>query len=56
MAFIGKTAFNIRLPSLSYSKLLFTVLVRHSLQEHFTNGTGISRQKQAMYSLLQFKS
>ena len=56
MGFIRKTAFNIRLPSLSYNKLLFTAVVSYSLQEHFPNWTGISRQKQAMYSLLKFRS
>ena len=56
MGFTRKTAFNILLPSISYSKLLFTALVSCSLQENFPNGRGISRQKQAMYSLLQFKS
>jgi hypothetical protein len=56
MGFTRKIAFNILLSSLSYSKLLFTALVSCSLQERFPNGTGISRQKQEMNRLLQFKS
>jgi hypothetical protein len=51
MGFIRKFFFNILLPSLSYRKLIFTAPASYSLQQHFPNATGISRQKQAMYSL-----